>query len=461
MSTPMNTPMNMPLNADAAALDADLIDPKDDLLSVDHRHFVRLGWLIVLAGVVGFLGWALLAPLDAGVPVDAKVVVSGNSKAVQPIAGGRVQRILVTEGQRVKEGQVLVVLEPNVAANQLDSLQFQFLSSLATENRLMAERDGAAEIRFDERLLQAEREGNLHATDIIVAQRQLFDSRRSAQRATLGGLEATLRGLREQRDSLQRILQSRRSQRETFERQLSGQRSLADEGLLARNRLLESERQYLQLAGSVADDQGRLAQLQGQVQEYELRLIQQREDYQKELRSALAETRTRTADLGSRLDSAQYEVGNMQIVAPTEGIVAGLTVFTQGGVVSAGDKLMDIVPLDQPLMVEGRLPVQEVDKIHSGQPVELEFAAFNRASTPKLPGTVKTVSADRLEDPQGMPYYHVEISVDDLQGREVLPGLLLQPGMPVTAFVKTGERTMMSYLLKPLRDRARLALTEE
>ncbi|EMV8752523.1 biotin/lipoyl-binding protein, partial [Escherichia coli] len=170
MSTPMNAPMNMTVNADAAALDADLIDPKDDLLSVDHRHFVRLGWLIVLAGVVGFLGWALLAPLDAGVPVDAKVVVSGNRKAVQPIAGGRVQRILVTEGQRVKEGQVLVVLEPNVAANQLDSLQFQFLSSLATENRLMAERDGAAEIRFDERLLQAEREGNLHATDIIVAQ---------------------------------------------------------------------------------------------------------------------------------------------------------------------------------------------------------------------------------------------------------------------------------------------------
>ena len=161
------------------------------------------------------------------------------------------------------------------------------------------------------------------------------------------------------------------------------------------------------------------------------------------------------------LDSAQYEVANTRIVAPTAGIVAGLAVFTQGGVVGAGDRLMDIVPLDQPLMVEGRLPVQEVDKVHGGQPVELEFAAFNRASTPKLPGTVKTVSADRLEDPQGMPYYHIEISVDDLRGREVLPGLLLQPGMPVTAFVKTGERTLMSYLLKPLRDRTRLALTEE
>lgn len=437
------------------------LDPKDDLLSVDDSHYLRLGWLIVLAGVVGFLAWALLAPLDAGVPVEAKVVVSGNRKAVQPIAGGKVQRILVAEGETVREGQVLVELVPTVPANQLDALRFQFLSSLATENRLMAERDGLAGIAFDERLTQAEREGNSRAAEIVQAQRQLFASRRSALQAMLGGLEASLRGAREQRDSLQRILQSRREQRVAFERQLAGQRALADDGLMARNRLLEAERQFLQLAGSVADDEGRLGQLQGQVQETQLRLIQQREDYQKELRTMLAEVRTRTADLQSRLDNAQYEVANTRIVAPAAGIVAGLAVFTQGGVVSAGERLMDIVPLNQPLLVEGRLPVQSVDKVHAGQPVELEFAAFNRASTPKLPGTVKTVSADRLEDPQGAPYYHVEISVDDLQGREVQPGLLLQPGMPVTAFVKTGERTLMSYLLKPLRDRARLALTEE
>lgn len=271
----------MPVNTGALPADASLIDARDELLSVDERYFVRLGWLIVLVGVMGFLGWAMLAPLDAGVPVEAKVVVSGNRKAVQPITGGRVERILVSEGQRVQAGQVLVVLEPNVAANQLDSLQFQFFSSLAMENRLMAERDGLSDIRFDERLLQAGQAGQAQGAEIIQAQRQLFDSRRRAQQITLDGLEATLRGLREQRDSLQRILQSRLSQREAFERQLAGQRSLAADGLLARNRLLESERQFLQLAGAVADDQGRLAQLQGQVQEYQLRLVQQREDYQR------------------------------------------------------------------------------------------------------------------------------------------------------------------------------------
>ncbi|SHI25577.1 HlyD family type I secretion periplasmic adaptor subunit [Pollutimonas bauzanensis] len=452
--------MSPELSVSATAVEG-IAAPKDALLSADGGHYVRLGWLIVLVGVVGFMAWAALAPLDAGVPVEAKVVVSGNRKAVQPMAAGKVRRILVADGVAVREGQTLVELVPTVPANQLDSLRFQYLSSLATENRLMAERDSLARIRFEERLLETEHSGNAQVAEIIQAQQQLFDSRRRAQQAALDGLEAVLRGAREQRDSLQRILQSRREQRVAFRRQLQGQSSLADDGLLARNRLLEAERQYLQLAGSVADDEGRLGVLEGQVQEYQLRLIQQREDYQKELRTALADTRTRTADLLSRLDSAQYELANTQILAPVAGIVSGLAVFTDGGVVSAGQKLMDIVPLDQPLMVEGKLPVQSVDKVHPGQPVELEFAAFNRATTPKLPGTVTTVSADRLEDQQGMPYYHVEISVDELQGRQAGPGLILQPGMPVTAFVKTGERTLMNYLFKPLRDRTRLALTEQ
>jgi len=438
-----------------------LIDPSDEALSADARRPVRVGWLIVLAGVVGFFAWALLAPLDAGVPVEAKVVVSGNRKAVQPVAGGKVQRILVTEGQAVQSGQVLLVLEPTVAASQLDSLRFQFFSSLASENRLTAERDGLTEIRFDARLLQRAREGDPQTAEILQAQRQLFSSRRSVQQATLDGLQAALRGATEQRDSLRRSLHARKEQRTAFERQLAGQRALADEGLLARNRLLEAERQYLQLTGSIADDEGRLGHLQSQVQETQSRLVQSREDYQKELRTLLAETRTRSADLQARLDSARYEVANTQITAPEAGIVAALAVFTEGGVVSAGERLMDIVPLNAPLLVEGRLPVQSVDKVYAGQSVELEFSAFNRAATPKLPGTVKTVSADRLEDAQGLPYYHVEIGVDGLNERELLPGLTLQPGMPVTAFVKTGERTLMNYLFKPLRDRVRHALTED
>lgn len=443
-----------------ADLPSGQIRVENDLPHGSCRH-VLLGWLIILIAVVGFLGWAVLAPLDAGVPIDAKVAVSGNRKTVQPLVGGKVQRILTTEGARVQAGQVLVELDSTLAANQLDSLRFQYSNGLAVESRLAAERDGLSEIHLNEKLLLALQEGNSQVDEMVRVQQQLFGTRIRAQQAMLEGLEAALRGAREQRGSVQRILRSRQEQRTAFERQLESQRILADDGLMARNRLLEAERQYLQLLGSVADEQGRLGSLEATVQEYQSRLISQREDYQKEVRVELSETRTRVSDLQSRLASAEYEVANMEIVAPTAGIVTGLAVFTQGGVVRAGDRLMDIVPLDKPLTVEGRLPVQEVDKVHAGLSVDLEFMAFNRAVTPKMAGTVTTVSADRVDDSQDRPYYRIEIAVDDLRERELAPGLILQPGMPVTAFIKTGERTLMSYLLKPLRDRSRLALIEK
>jgi len=432
---------------------------KGNSSSKEDRYYVHLGWLIVLFGVIGFLGWALWAPLDAGVAIEAKVIVSGNRKAVQPLAGGKIQKIHVVEGERVEAGQVLVELDSTLTSNQFDSLRLQYLTRLATMNRLTAERDGLPEVHFDESLLQ-EWESNPQIEAIVLVQQQLFDSRLRAQKAMQDGLEATLRGTLEQIDSVQRILRSREDQRRGFDRQLESQRILVDEGLLARNRFLEAERQYYQLLGSIADDQGRLGSLKESVNEAKAQLVSLQAQYQKELRTELSEVRTYMTDLQSRLNTAQYEVENSNVISPATGIVAGLSVFTHGGVVNPGEKLMDIVPLNEPLMVEGHLPVSEVDKVHSGLQVELEFMAFSRTTTPKRLGTVRTVSADRMEDSKNQPYYRIEINVSDLQGQEIAPGLSLVPGMPVTAFIKTGERTLMAYLLKPLRDRTRLALTE-
>ncbi|WP_458129925.1 HlyD family type I secretion periplasmic adaptor subunit [Pseudomonas sp. Z2-11] len=424
------------------------------------RYYTCLGWLVILLGVIGFLGWAFLAPLDAGVSIEAKVIVSGNRKSVQPLAAGKIEKIHIMEGDRVQAGQLLVELDSTFTLNQYNSLRLQYFSKLAAKNRLMAERDGISEVRFDEKLLR-DLGNNIQIDEIIRAQQELFDSRLGTQRAIFDEIEAAMRGTREQISSVQRILQSRQEQRRGFDRQLESQRLLVDEGLLARNRFLEAERQYSQLLGLIADDQGRLGSLKESINESKARLASQRASHQKELRAELNDTRIYMADLLLKLDTAQYDVANMKIVSPTAGIVAGLSVFTRGGVVNAGDRLMDIVPLNEPLSVEGRLPVTEIDKIHSGLQVELEFMAFSRATTPKLIGTIKTVSADRMEDSKNQPYYRIEINVNNLQGQEISPGLLLMPGMPVTAFIKTGERTLMAYLLKPLRDRTRLALIEK
>ncbi|BCQ65002.1 metalloprotease secretion protein [Pseudomonas sp. Boi14] len=355
-----------------------------NVLSLDDRKYSRLGWLLVLGGFAGFIGWAALAPLDKGVAVSGKVMVSGHRKTVQHQSGGIVERIEVKEGDRVSAGQVLLRLNETPLRTQMQSLRSQYLGSLASEARLNAERDGASDIVFDPQLQALASEPDVAAS--LSLQRQLFSSRRQALSMeqqgiaeTIAGSEAQLRGTRDSQAS-------KLAQRRALNEQLQGLRELARDGYIPRNRLLDSERLYAQIDGSIAEDFGRIGQLQRQILELRLRIRQTTEDFQKDLRSQLADTRVRTEDLRNRLASAQFELANSQVRAPAAGVVVGLEVYTEGGVIKPGQPLMDIVPQDEPLLVEARVPVQLVDKVHPGLPVELMFSAFNQSTTPRVPG---------------------------------------------------------------------------
>ncbi|MEX5610720.1 HlyD family type I secretion periplasmic adaptor subunit [Pseudomonas protegens] len=430
-----------------------------NVLSLDDRKYSRLGWLLVLGGFAGFIGWAALAPLDKGVAVSGKVMVSGHRKTVQHQSGGIVERIEVKEGDRVSAGQVLLRLNETPLRTQMQSLRSQYLGSLASEARLNAERDGASDIVFDPQLQALASEPDVVAS--LALQRQLFSSRRQALSMeqqgiaeTIAGSEAQLRGTRDSQAS-------KLAQRRALNEQLQGLRELARDGYIPRNRLLDSERLYAQIDGSIAEDFGRIGQLQRQILELRLRIRQTTEDFQKDLRSQLADTRIRTEDLRNRLASAEFELANSQVRAPAAGVVVGLEVYTEGGVIKPGQPLMDIVPQDEPLLVEARVPVQLVDKVHPGLPVELMFSAFNQSTTPRVPGEVTLVSADRQVDERTEePYYTLRATVS-AQGMQQLQGLQIRPGMPVEAFVRTGERSMLNYLFKPLLDRTHMALVEE
>ena len=430
-----------------------------NVLSLDDRKYSRLGWLLVLGGFAGFIGWAALAPLDKGVAVSGKVMVSGHRKTVQHQSGGIVERIEVKEGDRVSAGQVLLRLNETPLRTQMQSLRSQYLGSLASEARLNAERDGASDIVFDPQLQALASEPDVVAS--LALQRQLFSSRRQALSMeqqgiaeTIAGSEAQLRGTRDSQAS-------KLAQRRALNEQLQGLRELARDGYIPRNRLLDSERLYAQIDGSIAEDFGRIGQLQRQILELRLRIRQTTEDFQKDLRSQLADTRIRTEDLRNRLTSAEFELANSQVRAPAAGVVVGLEVYTEGGVIKPGQPLMDIVPQDEPLLVEARVPVQLVDKVHPGLPVELMFSAFNQSTTPRVPGEVTLVSADRQVDERTEePYYTLRATVS-AQGMQQLQGLQIRPGMPVEAFVRTGERSMLNYLFKPLLDRTHMALVEE
>lgn len=430
-------------------------------VNTDARAHARLGWLIVLVGVGGFLLWALLAPLDKGVPLSGTVAKESNRKTVQHLAGGTVQEILVKDGDRVKQGQVLVRMNGTTVKSNYETTEAQYLSARATEARLEAERDAKSAISFPEELQK--RRAEPRVGELISLQNQLLLSRQGSLRSELGSMDESIAGLKLQIKGLEESRDSKKEQLGMIKEQLAGMRDLAKEGYIARNRLLDLERTFAQLSGAFSEDIGNIGRSQRQVAELTLRRSQRMQDYQKEVRTQLQDVQKEAEALAARLEGQRYDLKNVEVKAPVDGTVVNLAVFTQGGVVGPGAKMMEIVPVDDPLIVEGSLPVNLVDKVHQGLKVEIMFSAFNTNRTPHVEGEVETVSADRsVDEKTGAPYYKVRVKVTQ-KGAQMIAAhhLDIIPGMPADLFVKTGERTMMNYLMKPVFDRAKSALSED
>jgi protease secretion system membrane fusion protein len=430
-------------------------------VNTDARAFSRAGWLIVLLGVGGFLVWALLAPLDKGVPMMGTVARESNRQSVQHQLGGTIKQILVRDGDVVKAGQVLVRMNPVAAQSAVEMTDSQYLSARAIEARLAAERDGAGTIRFPADLEQ--RRAEARVAEMMNLQNQLLASRQGALRSELGSFDENVAGLKLQIQGLQESRDSKKEQMAILKEQLGGMRDLAKEGYVARNRLLDLERTYAQLSGALSEDIGNIGRAQRQVTEMALRRAQRIQDYQKEVRTQLTEVQRDAESQQARLQAQKFELANVEVKAPADGTVVGLAVFTPGGVVPPGFKMMDIVPSGDPLVVEGQLPVNLVDRVHPGLKTDLIFSAFNANRTPHIDGVVEQVAADRSVDERtGNAYYKVRVKVTTKGAKMVAEHHLdIRSGMPVELFVKTGERTMMNYLLKPVIDRAKSSLSEE
>lgn len=430
-----------------------------NVLSMDERRPARIGRWLVIAGFGGFMLWAALAPLDKGVPLSGNVVVAGSRQAVQHPTGGVIEQLLVRDGDAVTAGQVLLRLDATQARAQYESLRVQLLTARAMQARLLAERAGQTAVQFSPELLKDASEPWLAA--ILETQRQLLTSRHQALGMELDGLRENIAGSQASLDGLQGSMVAKQEQRAALQEQLQGLRELARDGYIPRNRLLENERLYAQVNGAISEDLGNLGRTRRQVQELKLRIAQREQEYQREVSQQLTEAQSNAADLDNRLRSAAFDLASTEVKAPASGTVVGSSVFTNGGVIARGQSLMEIVPRDVPLLVDARASVELIDRLHPGLPVELLFVAFNQSTTPRVEGEVTLVSADRLVDEKnGQPYYQVRVRVGE-DGLRQLAGKDIRPGMPVEAFVRTGERSMLNYLFKPLTDRAHVALAEE
>jgi protease secretion system membrane fusion protein len=433
-----------------------------DLSGVDmnSRSPMRWGLIILLIGFGGFILWASFAPLDAGITASGTVKVAGNRKTIAHLEGGTVDAIMAHEGDVVKANQVLVRLNPTRAMAEQGVATAQYVVNKAIEARLIAERDGADAVKNDPELERRFKD-DPNYIEAKRAQSRLFEVRRGALKGEIAILRDNQRGAEEQLKGMTQVQANRKLQIGFINRELSGVRDLAKDGYLPKNRMFELERDASQLQAALSSDMVDAGRVRSQISEIKLRIIQRQQDYQKEVQSQLSDVQKEATALADRLQSLDYSVRETQVRSPIDGVVMNVNVHTVGGVIGAGQPIMEVVPENEPFIVEAQVPVESIDKMHVGLPVEITFPAFNHARTPNIPGEVVTLSADRLTDERThAPYYLAQIAVTK-EGMKLLGDNDIRPGMSAAVLIRTGERTMLSYLLKPMLDRVNRSFKEQ
>ncbi|EKE18201.1 MAG: Type I secretion membrane fusion protein, HlyD family, partial [uncultured bacterium] len=400
------------------ALDGELIEfdqnPSNVQVETDEKKVVRFGMITLVLGLGGFLLWAALAPLDEGVPGSGIVSVDTKRKTIQHLRGGLVESIAVREGDRVKAGDVLLQLNDTDVKAQLDIVRGQYSVVKAMESRLLAERDGRNTVTFPPALLEAAKT-DLRAAEAISAQGQLFAARKSALTSELGTMDEAIIGMQQQIIGLQSVESGKKTQIDLINKELNSFRGLVEEGFVPRNKLYELERVLADLSGTRGGDLAQIARAQASINETKLRKLQRVQDFRKEVETQMSEVQKEVGSQSDRLIALTEEFERAVIKAPTDGSVVGLEAHTVGGVIRPGDRIMDIVPEGDVLVVEAQLPVNLIDKVEIGQLANLHLQIILAGGAqPSIEGRVSQVSADRLTDPRtGMPYYSARIQITE------------------------------------------------
>lgn len=428
----------------------------------DTGRAVRVGlWALVL-GFGGFLLWAVLAPIDEGVPAQGIVTIDTKTKVVQHLNGGIVKRVLVHEGQVVEAGQPLLELDDALARANHEGVRQRYLSLRAVQARLLTEQAGSDRITFHPDLVAAA------ATDPLIraqmqAQEQLFRARKAALNADVQAYEESIRGQEGSLAAYRDMLESRRMQLSLLQDELKHTRELVSDGYAPRNRQLELERSSAEVATGIADLNGNIVRAQRSITELRQRIQARRQQQRTEIEAQLTETTRDVLSDAERLPAVADELERTVIRAPVAGQVIGLAVQTVGGVVQPGQRLMEIVPEGAPLLLEARIDPHMIDRVHPGLLTDVRFNAFAHSPQLVVQGRVVSVSGDLLSEQRGgaaVSYYLARVEVTP-EGMHALGGRRMQPGMSAEVVIRTGERTLLTYLWSPLAKRMAASMTEE
>jgi HlyD family type I secretion membrane fusion protein len=419
------------------------------------KRQVGAGLLIIAAGAIGLGGWTAVAPLSGAIVAPGFVKVDLNRKVVQHQEGGIVREIRVRDGDRVKQGQPLVVIDDVRVDATLDMLSIQLIAERAKVARLAAEAAFTPKVVFPADILR--RENELKVIEILERDRALFRSRRESVESQIAQLRAQIREAQAEAAALTEQIAAEERAIQLQKEELAANEELLRQKYVQKTRVLTLQRAVAEYEVKHGEDRANLSRARQKASELELRIITAQNTYKQQAVDDLKESTARMFDLEEKLRPSKDAAERQHVVAPIDGEVVGLRVFTAGAVVGPRDVLMEIVPAEKTLIVEARIRPEDINHVQKGSEAEIRLTAYKQRTTPLVKGSVMYVSGDRMVDEHnGQPYYVAQI--------EVAPGALgelkMSAGMPAEVFVRTDTRTAFDYLFAPVTAYLRRAMRE-
>lgn len=429
----------------------------DKLDAITSMETPKRAGLLLFALVFGVFGlWASIAPLDGAAFAPGQVTVRSYKKIVQHLEGGIVAQIQVRNGDVVNRGDTLLILDDTQARADLETANARYIGLKVREARLIAERDQFDEVRFPAELSRTDS----RVAEEMDAQVSIFQARKAANEGSIEILEQRIEQLQSQLEGMRAVREAKLLLANSFEEELADTRTLLEQGFSDINRLRTAERSYASYSGEAAELAANISATEVRIGEARLEIIQQRSEFRNTVVSELGDTQTALKDVAERITALEDVVRRTRVVSPESGIVNGMQVHTEGGVIGPGSPIAEIVPESDELIIEASVSPMDIDRVSIGQEARIRFSTFG-SRAPTIFGSLLSLSADALNDERtGGSFYLARIQVNP-DSMEELGDLALMPGMPAEVYINTGSRTFMQYLFKPLSNAAARSFNED
>ncbi len=424
------------------------------------RELVLAGTALIGIFVIGAGTWAAFAPLESAAIAPGTVAPASHRKTVQHLEGGIIAQILVRDGDEVRAGQTLIRLDDTKARTTLAALTGQLWDLRAREARLFAERDGVATIDFPADLLAESSDPTVAAA--LAGQQKIFETRGSLLEFKTAAIRERINEVHEEIAGHQAEFDALAKRSALLQEEIGGIQELVGKGLERKSRLLELKRDLADMEGRSGDTLAQIAKAKQTIAESEVDILSLQNDRQKDVADDLRETQKKLNELQEQARAATDVLARTEVKAPENGTITELRVHTPGGVLAAGEALLDLVPEADRLVVEAEVRPEDIDRVHPGLPAQIRLLPYKQRRTPPLDATVSYVSADRLVDKHtNQPYFAAKLRVDEQELAALGDEVKMVPGMPSQVMIKTGETTVAAYALAPILDSFHRAFSEK